>query len=112
MAQQTQIILVDDIDGGPADETVAFGLDNTQYEVDLTSANAAKLRDALAPYVAVARRAGRRPTRGAGRRSAAGSAGGRGDAGQIRAWAKAHGHKVSERGRISAEVREAWEAAH
>jgi hypothetical protein len=109
MAQKVTVVLVDDLDGGPADETVSFGLDGTAYEVDLSRANADRLRDLLAPYVAGGRRVGaaRRPrTAAAPRRS------GSSDAAAIREWAQRNGHPVSERGRISAEVRAAYERAH
>ena len=109
MAQKVQVILVDDIDGGQADETVSFSLDGVAYEVDLSTANAAKLRDSFAPYVGVARKVGGRSPSGRGRRRAA-----RGDSrtSQIREWAREHGHSVNERGRISAEVVDAYEKAH
>ena len=58
MAQTVKIILEDDIDGGEANETVRFGLDGGQYEIDLSSANATKLRDALRPGDNVAARVG------------------------------------------------------
>ena len=108
MAQKVQVLLVDDLDGGPADETVTFGLDGVSYEIDLTSANAAALRDAFGPWVGHAREVGGRSQRATSPRSRSS----RGDAQAIRDWAKAHGHKVSERGRISAEVKAAYEAAH
>ena len=57
MAQSVQIILEDDLEGGPAEETVHFGVDGRQYEIDLSSANADKLRAAIRPYVGKARRA-------------------------------------------------------
>jgi hypothetical protein len=98
-----------DLDGGKADETVLFGLDGTTYEIDLSKKNAAKLRDALAGYVGSARRVSGR------RGGAAGRARGRGrsasDSADIRAWAKENGYEVSERGRISAEVRAAYNEA-
>ena len=56
MAQKVQVILVDDIDGGPAEETLSFSLDGVSYEIDLSSANAARLRENFAPYVGTARR--------------------------------------------------------
>ena len=56
MAQKVRIILEDDLDGGPADETVRFGLDGGQYEIDLSNANAARLRDAIRPFASKARR--------------------------------------------------------
>jgi len=108
MAQRVQVVLEDDLDGGKADETVTFGLDGTTYEIDLSKKNAAKLRDALAGYVGSGRRV-------SGRRGAAGRSRGRGrsasDSADIRAWAKDNGYDVSERGRISAEVRAAYNEA-
>ena len=102
MAQKVQVTLVDDLDGSSAaDETVSFSLDGNAYEIDLTAANAAKLRDALAPYVGSARKAGRQ-ARAAGRRAARG--GGDSRVAEIRAWAKAQGLKVNERGRIPADI--------
>lgn len=113
MAQKVQVILVDDIDGGEATETVSFSLDGTSYEIDLSEDNATKLREVFAPYVGQARRAGRVAAPARARRTAAPRSGGSGtDNGAIRAWAKENGHSVSERGRISGEVREAYERAH
>jgi hypothetical protein len=108
MAQKVQVLLVDDVDGGTADETVTFSLDGVSYEIDLSADNAAKLREALATWVGPARKIGGRSTRGARRRAGGGTS----DAQAIRDWAKANGHTVSERGRISAEVRAAYDAAH
>ena len=109
MAQRVQVVLEDDLDGGKADETVTFGLDGSTYEIDLSKKNAAKLRDALAGYVGAGRRVSGR------RGSAGGRARGRGrsatDSADIRAWAKDNGYEVSERGRISAEVRAAYNDA-
>jgi len=113
MAQKVQVVLIDDIDGGDADETVTFALDGVTYEIDLTNDNAAKLRDALAVWVGNARRvsgrasSGRSASRSSGRRSS-----GSEDTAAIREWAKSNGYQVSERGRISAEVREAYAKAH
>ena len=109
MAQRVNIILVDDIDGGDADETVTFGLDGSTYEIDLSSKNAAKLRDAVAPYVGHARKVGGRRSSG-GRRAAASGNGP--SAREIREWARANGWNLSDRGRVAAEVRQAYEAAH
>lgn len=112
MAQKVQVILEDDLEGGKADETVTFGLDGAAYEIDLSEKNAAKLRDALAPYVGSARRVSGRGGGGRGR-------GGRGrgtppssDTAAIRSWAKEQGLKVSERGRIPADIVEKYRAAH
>lgn len=106
MAQKVQVVLVDDIDGGVADETVTFSLDGVAYEIDLSTGNAANLREAFAPWVGGARRVGGR-TR-AQRRTSSRSSGGRNS--EIREWARANGYSVSERGRIPAEVKAAFEA--
>ncbi|QCB94608.1 histone-like nucleoid-structuring protein Lsr2 [Cellulomonas shaoxiangyii] len=118
MAQKVQVLLVDDVDGGTADETVTFGLDGVTYEIDLTTENAAKLRDALGTWVGHARRVGGRSSSGrsSGRSSSAGSSSSRAaranEAQEIREWAKSNGYQVSERGRISAEVKQAYDDAH
>ena len=110
MAQIREIRLIDDLDGDTADETVEFGIDGKNYEIDLSKTNAERLRDALASYVAAARRAGGGRRRGA----SAGSAPARRpsiDREQnqaIRDWARKRGMKVSDRGRIPAEVLDAY----
>ena len=113
MAQKVNIVLVDDIDETEADETVSFGLDGKEYAIDLNTDNATKLREALAPYVAHARpvsgRGGRRGNGGSAR--TASSQSGPAPA-EIRAWARENGFDVPERGRVSAEVRDAYAAAH
>ena len=108
MAQKVLYVLTDDIDQSEAAETVVFGIDSNSYEIDLSAANAQALRDVLAPYVGGARRVGARRGRPAGkRRSGAGTA-----ATDIRAWALAQGLNVSARGRVPADIREAYERAH
>lgn len=104
MVQKVHVVLEDDLDGGHADETVSFALDGTSYEIDVSDAHASELRAALKPWVD----AGRKVTssKGAARYKRGG------DVSKIRAWAKSHGMDVSERGRISAKIREAYEAAH
>jgi len=109
MAQKVQVVLVDDLDGGTADETVTFSLDGVSYEIDLTHDNAAHLRDALAPYVGHGRRIG--GSRRSSGRGSARSQGGTNPA-QVREWAKSQGIAVNERGRISAELQATYEAAH
>ena len=109
MAQRVQIILEDDYDGSQADETVTFALDGAEYEIDLSSKNADSLREALAPWLGHARKVGGRRKRPA---SAAAAKGSESSTSDIRAWAQANGHEVSSRGRVSAEVREAYEKAH
>ncbi len=108
MAQRVNVILVDDLDGKEADETVTFALDGVEYEIDLSEANATKLRKALEPYV----EAGRRAAGKAGRRRKAARSGGGTSAADIRQWARENGWDVPDRGRVSAEVREAYAAAH
>lgn len=108
MAQKVNIILVDDIDESEASETVVFGLDGTQYEIDLSEGNAAALREALAGYIGHARKVAGSTKRS--RRSS--SASGSGDTKAIREWARGQGYEVSDRGRVSAEIREAYAAAH
>lgn len=108
MAQKVQVVLVDDIDGGAADETVTFSLDGVAYEIDLSTGNAAKLREAIAPWVGGARRVGGRARTSATRRGAARGSGGKNT--EIRDWARANGYSVSDRGRIPAEVKAAFDA--
>ncbi len=106
MAKQIIQKLVDDLDGGDADETVKFALDGIQYEIDLSDKNATKLRDILAPYVG----AGTRVARGGvvvGGRAARGRGGATADREQnkaIREWAKKAGKEISDRGRIPQEI--------
>ena len=110
MAQRVQVLLVDDIDNTDADETVTFALDGVSYEIDLNNANAAKLRDALAPWVGHARRSGGR--KATGRSSSGGGGARRKDVSAVREWARENGHDVSERGRIPAAVQEAYDKAN
>jgi hypothetical protein len=110
VARVTQVSLVDDVDGSVASGTVGFGLDGKTYELDLSDKNAEKLRDAVAPFVVAARRAGGRARRPGG---ATGSTprGDRERTTAIREWAREHGHKISDRGRIPRSVLEAYEKA-
>ena len=108
MVQKVQIQLEDDLDGGPAAETLTFGLDGRDYEIDLSAANSEKLREALRPFVATARKAPNDGRRTSTARTTGSTAA---ETTAIRAWAKKHGHQVSARGRISAEIREAYHSA-
>ena len=121
MAQKVQVILVDDVDGGEANETVSFSLDGVSYEIDVSEANAGKLRDALAPWVGHARRVGGRSGGSSGTRSRSGGGSGgsgrsrgnsRHDLSDVRSWARENGFQVSDRGRVSSEVIAAYEKAH
>jgi Lsr2 len=108
MAQKIQTLFIDDIDGGAAEGTVRFGLDGTEYEIDLSARHADELRKALASYVAHGRKAGgttRRTTRG--RRSNAEAAG----TAKVREWARGNGYDIKERGRVPANVVEKYKAA-
>ncbi|GAB2971598.1 histone-like nucleoid-structuring protein Lsr2 [Nocardioides montaniterrae] len=107
MAQKVNIVLVDDIDGSDATQTVTFGLDGATYEIDLNDEHAAQLRDALAAYVGNARKVGR----AGARRTTKASSGDGASAKEVREWAKSNGYDVPERGRIPAEIREAFDAA-
>jgi hypothetical protein len=106
MASRTVVTLEDDLDGGPADETVRFALGPAEYEIDLNGENAARFRAQLAPFAEHARKAGRGPRTQPGRTAAA-----RRDSAEVRAWAREHGIEISERGRIPASVTEQYEAA-
>ncbi len=106
MAQKITVALEDDLDGGPADETLRFAFGGTEYEIDLSKKNADKLRRQLAPYLEHARKAGRQQPRRGGR-----SAASRQRSSDIRAWARQRGISVSERGRIPASVVQQYEAA-
>ncbi len=117
MAQKVTVTLVDDLDGGTAEETVEFGIDGVAYEIDLSSGNAGKLRGSLADYVTNARKAGgRRKVAGPARR-VSGSGSGRASVDReqnaaIREWARKNGYNVSDRGRIPAEVLDAYHKGH
>jgi nucleoid-associated protein Lsr2 len=112
VAQKVQVLLLDDLSGGEAEETVTFALDGKSYEIDLNTENADKLRDALEPYVKAGRRAGGgRAARGRGRAAAPAGATSSQDTAKIRAWAKENGYEVNDRGRVPANIREAYEKA-
>lgn len=106
MARKVQIILEDDLDGGEATQTKTFGLDGINYEIDLSDKNADKLAKALDPFIAAARKVGKTASRT--KKAAAGGP----TPAEIRAWAKDNGYEVPERGRIPADVREAFDAAN
>lgn len=104
MAQRVEVILQDDIDGGRADETVRFAYDGNHYEIDLSEKNAGALRNSLGNYIEHARKASAGPRQARGSRK-------RTDTSAVRAWAKAQGKKINERGRIPASVMKDYEAA-
>lgn len=107
MAQKIEVQFIDDLDGGPAAGTVTFGLDGQGYEIDLSEANAAALREAITPWIEHARKA-------SGGTQAAKLTGGRAkpteDLNAIREWARENGYQISGRGRISSKVMVAYRA--
>jgi hypothetical protein len=107
VASRVITLITDDLDGTEAQETVTFALDGTEFEVDLNDAHAKELRVALEPYMKAGRKTG---SKGRRRRSSASTDGDQIKA--MRSWAKAHNLKVSDRGRVSAEIREAYSKAH
>jgi len=109
MAQKVQTYFIDDLDGSEAGDTVLFGLDGTQYEIDLSTDHAKELRAALARYIDAGRKANGTTRRGRqnGRKA---SANGTSNP-EVRAWAKAHGLDVKERGRIPADLIAQYQAA-
>ena len=108
MAQKVQTLFVDDLDGSEADGAVRFGIDGTEYEIDLNSLHAQQLRDALARYVAAGRRvsATARPAR-SGRKAQPNAL----NTTEVRGWAKAQGIDVKDRGRVPAELVVKFKAA-
>jgi hypothetical protein len=113
MAQKVQVILVDDVDGGEAEETVGFALDGVSYEIDVSAENAEALRESISPWIGHARRVGGRAS---ARRAVAAKArpnsGPRSSLADVRAWARENGFQVSDRGRVSSEVMAAYDEAH
>ena len=111
MAKQTTVSITDDLDGSTNAKEVSFSLNGRTWVIDLSAKNRAALEKALKPYIAKATEQSRRNRRGKAVRSSARSKT-RTDLSTVRDWAKANGHKVSDRGRISAEVQKAYDAAH
>lgn len=113
MAKQTTVTMVDDLDGGLADEQVKFAVDGRSYEIDLSTANVTRLREALAPFISAARHAGgRRGSTGTGGTGGSRTTTDREQNQAIREWAQQQGMKISERGRIPSNVLEAYHRNH
>ncbi|WP_226360756.1 Lsr2 family protein [Pseudonocardia sp. ICBG1142] len=112
MAQVTRVELLDDLEGGPADETVRFGVDGKSYVIDLNSENVELFRAAVADFVAAARRDTVGGVRAARRSAAASSDEVRARNQAIRGWARENGYSISDRGRIPVEVTHAYEQSH
>lgn len=106
MAQRTQVLYVDDLDGSEAEGTIRFGYGGTDYEIDLNKEHADQLAEAIAPFIAAGRKVS------SARRSGRRSPGSRQDTSDVRAWARSQGLKVSERGRIPSDVLARYEASH
>lgn len=111
MASRTLIELIDDLDGSPAAETVTFAVDGVTYEIDLNDPNAAQLREDINRWTEHGRRVGGRRARTA-KPSTATTSSRKRDLGAVREWAKANGHKVSDRGRVPQPILDAYDAAH
>lgn len=109
MVQRVQVILEDDIDGSPADQTIHFGWKGTEYEIDLSEAHVEEFAKAMDPWLKAARRSGTKPR---GRRRTTAAASTAADPAVVREWARKQGYKVSDRGRVSAEIMEAYAKAH
>ncbi|MBG6184723.1 hypothetical protein IWX65_002701 [Arthrobacter sp. CAN_A214] len=112
MAQRVQIDLIDDLNGEVAQETVRFGVDGTEYEIDLTKENAEKLRSVLSQYVDVARKASTGRKGQGGQRGTSTSRTKRDEVQKIRQWAQDNGHNPSSRGRVSQTIVDAYNEAN
>lgn len=112
MAKKQITQLIDDLDGSVLDDatTIHFSVEGRAYEIDLSADNAKKLRDAFEPFVSAGRALGSVPA--GARRPTKGRSGSSRDLGEVRAWAEENGFTVNSRGRISATVLEAYDAAH
>jgi len=107
MASRTIVELTDDLDGKPAAETLSFGLDGREYEIDLSEKNAKALRKTLEPWTASARRVSGRRTRGTTTTRVETGV----DNAAVRAWAASNGVELSARGRLPKDVIEQYRAA-
>jgi Lsr2 len=105
--QRVEVRLEDDLTGGPADETVKFGLEGLDYEVDLSSRHAAEFRRQLAPFVDRARRVRSQRSRARARTAAS-----RERSREIRAWAEQQGYSVAEHGRLPGNIIHEYDVAH
>jgi hypothetical protein len=112
VAQRKIILLEDDLDGGEADETIQFSLDGTSYEIDLSAANAAKLRESLEKYVKSGRKTSGRAAAKQRGRASTGRVAVSGNTQKIREWARESGFSISDRGRVPGNILEAYEKAN
>jgi hypothetical protein len=112
VAQVTKVELVDDLSGDKADETVTFGLDGVVFDIDLSANNAGILRDIFGDYVKAGRKVNTLTTSSPRRNTTATTRQSRDQTAAIREWARKAGHAVSDRGRISTTVTNAFQEAH
>jgi hypothetical protein len=111
VARIETVTLISDLDQSTADETVTFGLDGKNYQIDLSEGQAGQLRELLSPYLAASRRAGNGT--GGNKARAPRASAHRGDQGAVRAWARDNGYPdLADRGRVPAKVLQAYAAAH
>jgi hypothetical protein len=108
LARKIHVQLIDDISGGDAEETLRFSFDGADYEIDLSAQNSAELREAMVPFISH----GRRIRSGSGDRRARTVSAGREETQKIREWASANGYNPNSRGRISQDIKKAYEDAH
>jgi hypothetical protein len=111
MAKQTTVTMTDDLDGSANAKEVSFSLNGKAWTIDLSPKNRAALEKALKPYISKATEQGRRPSRRSRATRAASRPRSRTDLAAVRDWAKSNGYQVSDRGRISADIQEAYDAA-
>ena len=110
MATQTTVTVTDDLDGSANAKEVTFSLNGESWTIDLSAKNRAALEKALKPYIAKATKQGRRRPAASVKKTARRAAAT--DLAAVRDWAKSNGYQVSDRGRISAAVQQAYDAAH
>ncbi|TPV47489.1 Lsr2 family protein [Pseudarthrobacter phenanthrenivorans] len=108
MATKLITVLVDDLDGSEAEETVSFQVDGVTYDIDLNATHAGELRSILRPYI----QAGRKQRTATASRRRAAPTDSRPTSAQVRAWAQEQGIAVNNRGRVGAEILAQYEAAH
>lgn len=108
MASHTIVKVTDDLDGSDATETVQFAYAGSSYEIDLNSKNAKKFNEALAPFIAAARKTGSNTRKAASSRTTKASGS---DVQAMRSWLRDKGHKVNDRGRISQDLKDLYHSA-
>jgi hypothetical protein len=110
MAQRTQVVFTDDIDGSPADTTISFAVDGAASEIDLNAVHAGEFRKAVRPFIDAARKAGGSASRRASTSRALSRPGGPSPS-DVRTWARGQGIEVKDKGRVPAELIVRFQAA-